>query len=336
MTLSNQAKPCVYVTASWGVHDERWVAELKDQGFQPNVYRLGIDVNEPKELVDRISREIDPHTPVLAGPLDSVTLHLVQLPHPIIGLSWGYDLHTMPDVHWLTQLDRLIVDSLATHALARSVGLDEEKITVLPWGVDLSLFSSGGSQASFEDIGIPEDSPVLLSLRAHEPKYRVADIIEGFAVIAHEYPAAHLVVGHSGSLSTELKELAQQRGVDDRTHFIGTIAESKLPALLRRSTLYISASEVDGSSVTLLQAMACGVPAVTSNTPGNLGWIAHGETGWVFDCGSPTALAQQLRTALSMEPEERATIITNAHRKVKSEANWDRNRGLLARALQLR
>jgi glycosyltransferase involved in cell wall biosynthesis len=152
--------------------------------------------------------------------------------------------------------------------------------------------------------------------------YRVADILEAFSVIAGDDPNVVLIIGNTGSLTTELERQAERLGVLEQVRFIGSLDEDDLPALLRRADAYVSASEVDGSSVTLLQAMACGTPVVVSDTPGNLSWVTDGETGFTFPVGDPHSLASALARATGQpHPSVRRSAIT----RVRHDADWVAN-----------
>ena len=324
-------QPCVYATSGWGIHDRRWVQALRDVGFDPVIVRLGIDADTPVDLRKLVESCSSSTVPVLAGPLNSVAHHLTGLAAPVAGLSWGFDLHEMDNTIWLTELSGLIVDSQATARIAESAGVPDTKITTLPWGVDLSVFSPTGPIDDFSRWGIPQGATTILSLRAHEHLYRVADIIEGFAEIVGLITDAHLIIGHSGSLTGELQQRARALRIDDRTHFIGSVPEDDLPALLRGASAYVSASEVDGTSVTLLQAMACKTPVVVSSTPGNAGWVQESVTGHVFQTGDAHDLARAL--LLTLSDNDNLELVERSYTLVSTEADWSRNVQRLRRAL---
>ena len=330
MTDVTPTKSCVYVTRGWGVHDDRWVDAIAACGF--TVHSVDATHHEPTDLRDRVSELAAPATPIVAGPLDSVTRHLIGLRAPVIGLSWGFDLHHMTDTAWLGDLAGLIVDSKATHGIAVRAGVSAESITTLPWGVDLQQFTPSGPKVNPNEFDLPAECSIVLSLRAHEPMYRVQDIIECFAQIAETHPQAHLVVGHQGSLTAELQAHAHHRGLDDRVRFIGQLPEEELPQILRTASVYVTASEVDGTSVTLLQAMACGTPVLASDTPGNREWVDP-ETGFLATTGSPESFAAQLDRILS-NPEQAKARSRHARDTVQTRADWQANRALLCAVLQ--
>jgi glycosyltransferase involved in cell wall biosynthesis len=327
------AERCIYVTSSWGVHDERWVSALRSVGFGPIAFSLGRDASTLDDLRALVEEAALSSTPVLAGPLTTITRSLVGVDAHLVGLSWGFDLYELEEegaLGWLSQLDGLVVDSQATQSIAEQAGVDPTKITMLPWGVDLELFTPIGAKANLTKFGIPADAQVILSARAHEPLYRVADVISGFALVENQIPKAHLLVTHQGSLTSELEQLAADLGVSARVHFIGKVAEVDLPEIMRACSCYVTAASVDGTSVTLLQAMACKVPVVVSDSPGNLGWVTEGESGRTFRVGDAEAIGNGFLISLeSSKPE----CSDQALAEVRQKADWRKNISRLARVL---
>lgn len=336
--------PCTYVTRDWTVHDIRWATALADLGFEVTTISI-----HRADLTEDTLRETLTHTegPILAGPLDSVTRSLISTAtstsnpyhqHSVIGLSWGFDLIDMhqrgDDLTWLTQLSGLIVDSPETTRIAESAGVEPDRITFIPWGVDLDSFTPHGPTHTPEDFDFPAGSRLIVTLRAHEPRYRNTDVIEAFATIAQRDNTCALLLGHSGSHTPKLRNLVEERGLADRVRFLGTLTEAALPPLLRAATVYVTASEVDGTSVTLLQAMACGTPVVASDTEGNRAWVTPQESGLLFRTGDPTSLAEAITEAL--DPTRTGgtrRMATKARTLVEQKADWATNRTRLLTAL---
>ena len=312
----------IYASASAGIHDRRWVEALRACGFEVTVMAANAELRASLEAFEPLS------APVLAGPLNAVTKLLVGLSRPVIGLSWGYDLQqghsqAMPleSLAWISALDGLVVDSPATRDLAISLGLAAERIALIPWGVDLELFTPTGPAVSAAAHGFASGSRVVLSLRTHDTLYRTSDVIEAFARAALVDPALMLVMGGDGPLTPAHRARVAELGLESRVRFIGRVDEAELPALLRGAELYVTASETDGTSVTLLQAMACGVPVVASDNPGNDWWIEEGATGHRFAVGDIATLAN-LMTARSGV----LSMTEHAREVVHSRADWMVNR----------
>ena len=312
----------IYVTGGWGVHDTRWVGALEACGFAVVV------CHDPHEVADLV---LEHHAvAVLAGPLFTVTQQIGRLAVPLIGLSWGFDLNeelpNLPvssDTTWLQELSGLIVDSHATRDIAQSLGVDPARMWVIPWGVDLELFTPHGPAISALDHGFDNRSRVVLSLRAHDDLYRTADVIEAFALAAVAAPDLTLVMGGSGPLTGAHEARISELGLSSRFRLLGQIPEADLPLHLRGCDAYVTASQSDGTSVTLLQAMACGAPVIASANSGNAQWV----TGQTFPVGDVFALAALLvacgRNAKTLGEAELA------HKLVVEKADWAKNRLLL-------
>jgi glycosyltransferase involved in cell wall biosynthesis len=97
--------------------------------------------------------------------------------------------------------------------------------------------------------------------------------------------------------------------------------------------LYLSASHVDGSSVSLMEALACGRPVLVSDILGNQEWVEQGINGWLFKDGDVDDLAEKI--LMSAEQQQELTIMSAAARQVADKrANWEQNFPLLLDAYQ--
>jgi len=306
-------KTCVYLSDTDGIHDLRWRTALQSMGW-------------------RVDAEVsDSHTPVIAGPLTPGSLsRLDQLRNPVIGLSWGWDLHAAKDhqpADWLDKLSGLIVDSVPTRDIALDLGMNPDLIATIPWGIDLDKFPPRGSDRAV-DLSI-------LSLRAHEPLYRIDTILEAVALLQQREVTCSLTIGNDGSLTHKLKRQVKERELRC-VSFIGRVQESQLSQLFSQHGIYVSAAETDGTSVTLLQAMATSIPVVVSDSPGNSAWLhsASGPTGMLFELGNPANLAHTLHDMVA-HPERVSTMTRNARALVVRDADWSQNIWRLAQLLDL-
>lgn len=338
----NDKRNVVYVTQGWGPHDARWVKCLADLHYRVEVFSLGADSkalwpvrNCPSadELRSAVLSVTQPETPIVAGPLNTVTRHLVDLPRKVIGLSWGYDLQ-LPAIEleaaeirsWLPRLHGLVVDCLANHDQAVLMRLRPKQVQVIPWGIDLSEWMPLSPR---NGRSISSTGRKFLSLRRHEPTYRISDIVNAFALVQAVDPSSQLIIGNLGSETESLKELAETKGVHHCVRFIGWVQESHLRDVFQDADLYVSASEFDGSSVTLLQAMAIGVPVAVTDIPGNLEWISDGFNGQVFPLGRADRLSKKMlsdHSALEAQAQE-------AQRTVLERADWEANQRRIVRLL---
>ncbi len=128
----------------------------------------------------------------------------------------------------------------------------------------------------------------------------------------------------SGSQAAQIREIFQRGGVEDRVFFGGQVSNLRLPDYYRAADLYISASHSDGSSVSLMEALACGRPVLVSDIAGNREWIEDSPSGWLFKDGDEQALTEGIlsacrnRAALDMAGQ-------SARQLAEERADWPRN-----------
>jgi glycosyltransferase involved in cell wall biosynthesis len=135
---------------------------------------------------------------------------------------------------------------------------------------------------------------VILSTRSWERLLGVDLLLEGFLRAAAARPQLRLLMLGSGPMEADLRRSVRQSGMTERVHFAGPVEFERLPDYYRCADLYVSASHSDGSSISLLEALACGLPALVSDIAGNTEWVALQENGWWFPDGDAEALAQAL------------------------------------------
>jgi glycosyltransferase involved in cell wall biosynthesis len=249
----------------------------------------------------RVLKEVQPDV-VHAGSIQTAAF-LTALAgfQPLVSMSWGSDLLKEADqsawMRWVTRytLARttvLAADCDVVRQKAASFGFPPERAVLFPWGVDLQTFSpcpgegSGGLRARQGW----EQAFVALSLRSWEPLYGVDVLVRGFASAARQEPRLRLILLGGGSQAKLLREIVNEQGVMDQVFFGGQATNHQLPDYYRTADLYISASHSDGSSVSLMEALACGTPLIASAV-GGLAQVVNEEVGRLVTPEDPIALA---------------------------------------------
>jgi glycosyltransferase involved in cell wall biosynthesis len=270
---------------------------------------------------------------VHAGPLQK-TAFLTSLTdfHPLVGMSWGSDLlmdaESSEQMHQVTRrtlerTDVLLADCQAVLDKAVQFDFPPERVVVFPWGVDLDLFSPG-SAADFRRELSWEDPFVVLSSRSWEPLYGVDELLRGFVKAAREIPDLRLIMLGSGSQAGLLQSILLDAGMNERVYFGGQVDPDKLTRFYQASDLYISASQSDGSSVSLMEALACGLPALVSDIPGNREWVTPGDQGWLFPVGDEQAIFEGIVRAYHGR-DTLEKLSTAARKKAEMKADWSKN-----------
>ena len=139
----------------------------------------------------------------------------------------------------------------------------------------------------------------------------------------------------NGPLAPTIRRIFQQGRVQDFVHFPGQVSQDKLPDFYRAADLYISTSHSDGTSISMLEALASGTPVLLSDIPGNREWIANpGDIGWLFRNGDIDSLTKGILSAV--ENRDQLPAMSQAARQLAvSRANWESNFPHLFEAFQI-
>jgi len=297
----------------------------------------------PGLLVDlkRVLTRLQPDL-IHAGPIQSAAFMAAMTGfRPLVSMSWGSDLLRDADssswMRWVTRytLARttlLLGDCQAVRQKAVSLGFPSERVALFPWGIDLQQFLPARADDFRQRLGW-QDCFVLLSLRSWEPLYGVDGLVRAFCQAARQIPDLRLLLLGGGSQAANLRQILMQNEMLDRVYFGGQVNQANLPGYYRASDLYLSASHSDGSSVSLMEALACGKPVLVSDIPGNQEWITPGTQGWLFPDGDINALAGGIITAFDQR-QQLAGMGQAARALAEQRADWTRNFKILLDAYE--
>ena len=321
-----------------GIEIIPWAGGQKEARFRDGL-RLLLDLK-------RVIRDVKPDL-IHAGPVQrSAFLAALTGFQPLVSMSWGYDL--LVDAkrsHWWERATRytlrhsaaFVGDCDTIRDLAIGYGMNAERIVTFPWGVDLDHFTPTNSNAQLairQRLGWGKDAFVLLSTRGWAPIYGVLDVARAFIQAARQHPELRLLMLGNGPQAGSIHRIFEQAQMIDRVHFPGLVSKEKLADYYRAADLYVSASHSDGSSISLLEALACGTPVLLSDIPGNKEWVEEGDVGWLFGEGDAADLASSIVHALHGRadlPQMRRAARLLAEKR----ANWEDNFPKLLKAYQL-
>jgi glycosyltransferase involved in cell wall biosynthesis len=209
--------------------------------------------------------------------------------------------------------------------LRRALERTPERLIEMPNGVDTVTFSPGPDRTGFRGrLGVPEDATVAAFVatldRAHHFK-RLDVAIEALARCRSR--ELHLLVAGDGELLDGFRSQAREAGVADRVHFLGRIPHAELPDLLRASDLFVLTTEPPESfGIVLIEALACGLPAVATDYPGVRAVIDDGETGLLVPPGDSAATAEALDRLVGEGAAGRARIGAEGRRRCEQRWAW--------------
>jgi len=318
--------------------EEITILPCLNQEIKNGLENLPSLVSQLREIINQIKPDI-----VHAGPIQSCAfISALTGFSPLVSMSWGSDIlvDSEKDFLWkwvteytLNRTSVFIGDCEAVKEKAIQFGVLDQRIILFPWGIDLSQYQPGKNLQFRNKLGWT-DQFVLLSLRTWEKIYGVDIVAKAFVAASKSEPDLRLILLGKGSQETEIKEIFNDAGIMDHVYLGGVAAQNELPDYYQAADLYVSASYSDGSSVSLMEALASGLPVLVSEIPGNQEWINQAKNGYLFETGSVEKLSNAILEIVENK-NQLPQIRQEARKTAEKKANWDENFPKLLEAYQL-
>lgn len=209
------------------------------------------------------------------------------------GWQLSLDRRQVARTHAMTANSQSVADFYA------SIGIPRELITVIPNALPIQPPAYSRMQAR-QILGLGEEHKALGFVGRLAPQKRLQDIVWAFQLLHQVVDNARLVLVGDGPMRDELVDFAKNLGCRDRIVFTGHRQDAA--SLMTAFDAFVLASDFEGMSNSLMEAMALGLPCIASRISANCELIVEGETGLLFPVGDSPALA---RTAskLFTDPE---------------------------------
>lgn len=308
----------------------RWLEPLSEQPVLPGTSSWAAAAMRFCQVAHSVSPDLIHAGPIPTGGFFAALAGF----HPLLMMSWGSDVLSFPDEtplarriteFALRRADIVIADCEAVRDRVRAFsGLRPEQIVCLPWGVNLKTFRRKASTLGLRERLGWSDCKVVASARALEPIHNPLVLIDALRIVLAQRSDVRLLMLGDGSMKPVVQSLIEKHTLSQRVHLAGEVPESAIADYFAESDLYVCATGCDGSSISLLQAMACGLPAVVVNGYGNKEWIVDGENGWLYPAGNREALAQTILHGLANDSVREMAGQINI-RITRERANWERN-----------
>ncbi len=255
--------------------------------------------------------------------------------HPAVVVSaWGSDLYRAPHESrlaavlnpWSARKARLVTcDSRDQAGVLERWGVPPERVRVVGWGVDLAAFSPEvDGMAWRKRLGIPANGRVVLSPRQWLPNSRIHEVLEAFEALPGE---PHLILKRlpqfEGEYGAEVEARVRGAALGGRVHVVEEVAEAELPGLYAAADCVASLCETDGTPMSVLEAMASGLPVVAFRNASLSEWVTE-EGGGLVDGIEPARVAPALGRAL----EQGRAGPAGRHNRALVERKADRQREL--------
>lgn len=180
--------------------------------------------------------------------------------------------------------------------LVRRIPVTKKKIQVIYNGVDTELFcpfaDKNAARQMAQRYNLPENAFVIGSVGRLEPVKNYAMLLRAFSKLSfvdEGLPTPHLVLVGEGSERAKLEQLAADLGVVGNTTFLGM--QYAIHEIVPLFHIFVLSSVTEGTSISLLEAQASGVPAVVTDVGGNSSIIKHGMNGFLCPVNDDTAMS---------------------------------------------
>ena len=220
-----------------------------------------------------------------------------------------------------------VADSLKQHMV--NLGADANKIEVVANAVDTAKFHPLDKAEAREKLGLSKTAPVLVSVGGLVERKGFHRVLEIMPQLLKKYPdLMFLIVGGNspeGGIRDRLEAQVEKVGLQDHVKFLGALPSEQLNIPLSAADVFVLATANEGWANVFLEAMACGLPVVTTDVGGNKEVVKSSELGLVVPFGDAQALKQGITDALEKQ-WDKDKILHYAH-----ENNWDKRVSILVK-----
>ena len=249
-------------------------------------------------------------------------LHLGRaLGLPVAAVAWGDDVHIWPErsplwraglVEVLEGVDlpiacsqRLVMDG---NAWLKSPRNDWE---VVYGGVDLERFNPERSRAAARSVlleqvavTLPSDSLIMLMVGQPVVEKGYLELLDAWTALAPMNPQWHLVmIGGAGPL--DVRSMLRDRNLAARAHWIGMQPAERMPDIMRSADGFVLPSHNEGLSLSVLEALATGLPTIATAVGGHAEVIDSEEEGWLIPPRNEPSLRAALHQLMTREDERK-------------------------------
>jgi glycosyltransferase involved in cell wall biosynthesis len=196
------------------------------------------------------------------------------------------------------------------------IGIGRERLHYVPNGIDLSRWS-------LREEVVADGPPLILCAARFVPRKRQEDLVRALALLRDRGVECRALLAGTGPTLDAVRELVAELGLSDRVELPGSIEHERLRELMDEAAVYCLPSLWEGMPASLLEAMARGVPAVTTDVDGNRELVDDGVTGLLVPPRDPERLAAALE-ALVTDPERAKRMAAGARRLVEERYSFDR------------
>lgn len=183
--------------------------------------------------------------------------------------------------------------------LVERYGVPPWRVNVVPPGIDLGQFVPGDRDAARIALGIAAGAPVAVAVRRHVPRMGLDILIRAWSTIDRSFPDAKLLIVGDGPERHRLERLAGEQGLSRSVRFLGKVDDDTLVRCYQAADVSVVPTvALEGFGLVVLESLACGTPAVVTDSGGLPEAVRALDPSLVVAAGDPDKLAARLVAAL--------------------------------------
>lgn len=198
----------------------------------------------------------------------------------------------------------------------------KKRVVAIQYGIDTARFNIFSASRNFDR------EKTLISTRALTEKYDIQTLINALPLINRKIPELKAIIAGSGDKKALFEDSLKNSELDRNVQFTGNVSNDEMPTLLNEASIYVSTSPSDGISISLLEAMACGLFPVVTDIPGNRELVDHKRNGLLFKTGDAEGLANAVFSAYN-DRQRRQTAIGMNRQIIEDRFSISRNFSLI-------
>ncbi len=225
----------------------------------------------------------------------------------------------------LKRSDRVTaVGRFIRQALIDNEGIDGRRIEVIHNGIDPDTYPTADENTRAQARGLlnlDDDTPLVMQVARFHPVKDHRTAVKAFVRVIEQAPTARLCLIGDGDERQAIETLSAELGIHHHVEFLGV--RDDVAQLLPAADVFMLSSQSEGLSVTLLEAMAAGLPIAATDVGGNGEVVEHGVTGLLSPRGDDRALSSNLLELLQ-DPAKRRAMGLAGREKLLAEFTQDR------------
>jgi len=227
-----------------------------------------------------------------------------------------------PIISAMNRANRVIAVSGAAKGFCVALGVPDDKIEVIPNGVDLSIFNTDvDGSAMRTKLGLKNEPLIATAIRLVKRK-GPGHLVNAFSKVLKAIPNAKLAIAGGGTEAANLRTQIKKLGVERSVFMLGRLPREQVAELMAAANVFVLPSMFESFGLVLLEAMAVGTPVVCTRTQGALEVLEDGEEGLVVPLADVDALAEAIARVLN-DRQLAARLRTNGLKKVRERFSWE-------------